>query len=172
MRIWSSLLRNPTSNLHGFDSFEGLPESWDLSLEKGHFAMDGSVPVIDDSRVSFVKGWFSETLPQYVLPPHEQLFVNFDADRYSSTKTVLDLSVFRQFPSPRARIEGLRWVLVGDRVDIPSRRGLPGIEARVISAHVGLVDVRIASSGYARLPRAHNEARDSNETRRTGRGRG
>lgn len=90
MRIWSSLLRNPTSNLHGFDSFEGLPESWDLSLEKGHFAMDGSVPVIDDSRVSFVKGWFSETLPQYVLPPHEQLFVNFDADRYSSTKTVLD----------------------------------------------------------------------------------
>ncbi|MGB9454581.1 MAG: TylF/MycF/NovP-related O-methyltransferase [Bryobacteraceae bacterium] len=90
MRIWSSLLRNPKSNLHGFDSFDGLPESWDLSAEKGHFAMEGTVPVIEDSRVSFFKGWFSETLPQYVLPPHERLFVNFDADLYSSTKTALD----------------------------------------------------------------------------------
>jgi len=90
MRIWSRLLRNPRSNLNGFDSFEGLPESWDISYEKGHYAMDGAVPVIEDSRVSFFKGWFSETLPQYVLPPHERLFVNFDADLYSSTKTVLD----------------------------------------------------------------------------------
>jgi len=90
MRIWSSLLRNPGSKLHGFDSFEGLPESWDLSAEKGHFAMEGAVPAIDDSRVSFFKGWFSETLPRYVLPTHERLFVNFDADLYSSTKTVLD----------------------------------------------------------------------------------
>jgi hypothetical protein len=89
MRIWSRLLRNPKSNLHGFDSFEGLPESWDLSAEKGHFSTDGAVPVIEDSRVSFFKGWFSETLPQYVLPPHERLIVNFDADLYSSTKTVL-----------------------------------------------------------------------------------
>jgi len=90
MRIWSSLLRNSRSNLHGFDSFEGLPESWDLSAEKGHFAMQGAVPLIDDPRVSFFKGWFTETLPRYVLPTHEQLVVNFDADLYSSTKTVLD----------------------------------------------------------------------------------
>jgi hypothetical protein len=90
MRIWSKLLRNRNSKLHGFDSFEGLPESWDLSAEKGHFAMGGSLPAIEDPRVSFFKGWFRETLQEYVLPPHEQLFVNFDADLYSSTKTVLD----------------------------------------------------------------------------------
>lgn len=90
MRIWSGLLRNPKSKLQGFDSFEGLPESWDLSAEKGHFAMNGAIPVIDDPRVSFFKGWYSETLPRHVLPTHEQLFVNFDADLYSSTKTVLD----------------------------------------------------------------------------------
>jgi hypothetical protein len=90
MRIWSHLLHNPKSTLHGFDSFEGLPESWDLSAEKGHFAMGGTVPVIEDSRVSFFKGWFNDTLAQYVLPPHERLFVNFDADLYSSTKTVLN----------------------------------------------------------------------------------
>jgi hypothetical protein len=90
IRTWSGLLRNPRSNLHGFDSFEGLPESWDLSAPKGDFASGGAVPVIDDSRVSFFKGWFSETLPHYVPPAHEQLFVNFDADLYSSTKTALD----------------------------------------------------------------------------------
>ena len=27
-RYWSKLLRNPASILHGFDSFEGLPEAW------------------------------------------------------------------------------------------------------------------------------------------------
>jgi O-methyltransferase len=90
MRIWSGLLRNPKSNLQGFDSFEGLPESWDLSAEKGHFATGGAIPVIDDSRVSFYKGWYSETLPRYVPPAHERLFVNFDADLYSSTRTVLN----------------------------------------------------------------------------------
>jgi len=72
MRIWSRLLRNPRSTLHGFDSFEGLPESWDLSAEKGHFALDGAIPVIEDSRVSFSKGWFSETLPKFVLPPRKR----------------------------------------------------------------------------------------------------
>jgi O-methyltransferase len=90
LKIWSRLLRNSKSNLHGFDSFDGLPESWDLRLEKGHFALNGALPVKDDSRVSFFKGWFSETLPEYVLPPHERLFVNFDADLYSSTRTALD----------------------------------------------------------------------------------
>lgn len=40
--------------------------------------------------MSFFKGWFSETLPQYVLPAHEQPVVNFDADLYSSTRTVLE----------------------------------------------------------------------------------
>jgi hypothetical protein len=27
-RYWSPLLKNPESMLHGFDSFEGLPENW------------------------------------------------------------------------------------------------------------------------------------------------
>ena len=90
MRTWSGLLRNPKSRLHGFDSFEGLPESWDLIAGKGAFARDGAIPVIDDPRVSFFKGFFNETLTGYNPPAHEQLFVNLDADLYSSTKTVLD----------------------------------------------------------------------------------
>jgi len=90
MRSWCRLLRNPLSKLHGFDSFEGLPESWELAIEKGRFATGGSIPVVDDPRVQFFKGWFSDTLPEYILPAHKCLFVNFDADIYSSTKTVLD----------------------------------------------------------------------------------
>lgn len=90
MRIWSRLLQNPASRLHGFDSFEGLPESWDLDAPKGYFATDGAVPVIADSRVSFFKGRFHESLARYALPAHDQLVVNFDADLFSSTKIALD----------------------------------------------------------------------------------
>lgn len=89
IRKWSQLLHNPSSKLHGFDSFEGLPKSWE-GVDKGRFTTGGSIPEIDDPRVSFFKGWFSDTLPKYKLPSHDVLFVTFDADLYSSTKTVLD----------------------------------------------------------------------------------
>jgi len=88
-RYWSKLLRNRNSKLHGFDSFEGLPERWLPHRQKGHFATGGSVPQIDDDRVEFFKGWFHETLPNYMCPPHEVLVINLDADLYSSTISVL-----------------------------------------------------------------------------------
>lgn len=90
LRYWSKLLRNPAAALHGFDSFEGLPTDWILDRPAGHFANGGEPPAIDDPRVSFFKGWFSETLPGYSPPGHESLVVNVDADLYSSTVTVLD----------------------------------------------------------------------------------
>jgi O-methyltransferase len=87
-RYWSNLLRNPESKLHGFDSFEGLPEDW--AFPKGYFNVDGQLPQIDDPRVQFFKGWFNETLPNYKLPPHEELVLILDADLYSSTIFVLN----------------------------------------------------------------------------------
>lgn len=92
MRHWSHVLRNPESRLHGFDSFEGLPEDFDIPggrYEKGHFDVGGQLPVIDDSRVTFIKGWFENVLPTYTLPPHDQLVITLDADLYSSTALVL-----------------------------------------------------------------------------------
>lgn len=89
-RYWSRLLSNPKSNLHGFDSFEGLPEDWTGVLAKGIFDVGGEVPKIDDPRVRFFKGWFEQTLPDYRFPAHEVLVAVLDADLYSSTKTVLD----------------------------------------------------------------------------------
>jgi len=88
MRFWASELSHPEAVLHGFDSFEGLPESggpW----KKGQFASRGVVPQVGDDRVKFYKGWFSETLPTYTVPEHEALVINMDADLYSSTIYVL-----------------------------------------------------------------------------------
>jgi hypothetical protein len=90
IRYWSERLRNPDSRFHGFDSFEGLPESWNMLFKKGLFSTNGQAPQIDDARVQFFKGWFEDTLPQYTPPPHDQLVINIDADLYSSTKLVLN----------------------------------------------------------------------------------
>lgn len=87
-RYWSRLLRNPASNLHGFDSFEGLPEKWG-TMPKGTFSQDGKIPQVDDPRVKFFKGRFQDTLPQYEPPVHDVLVLNLDADLYSSTALIL-----------------------------------------------------------------------------------
>ncbi len=91
MRYWSSALKHPEARLHGFDSFEGLPEDLDMDgpYVKGVFDVQGRIPQIDDPRVEFFKGWFEEVLPTYQLPDHEVLVVVIDADLYSSTRCVL-----------------------------------------------------------------------------------
>jgi hypothetical protein len=90
IRFWAKQLTHPASVLHGFDSFEGLPEPWSVASPEGSFSTGGVLPEVDDPRVSFHKGWFEDTLRDYKVPPHEVLFVALDADLYSSTKTVLN----------------------------------------------------------------------------------
>ena len=88
IRYWANALKHPESRLHGFDSFEGLPEDggpW----QKGQFSTSGQTPVVDDPRVQFFKGWFDRTLPTYQLPAHDVLVINVDADLYNSTIYVL-----------------------------------------------------------------------------------
>lgn len=87
-RYWAKLLKHPDSCLHGFDSFEGLPEAWS-DCPKGMFSTGGALPRIDDSRVCFFKGWFDQTLPSYEPPSREVVILNMDADLYSSTGYVL-----------------------------------------------------------------------------------
>lgn len=132
MRIWSRLLTNPHSVLHGFDSFEGLPEDWEPVFPRGAFDTQGCVPAIDDPRVQFFKGWFRDTLPTYTLPEREVMIVNVDADLYSSAHEILtfleprfragDFLYFDEFcvPQDEARAfrellarSGLRFELVG-----------------------------------------------------------
>ena len=55
----------PEDQVYGFDSFEGLPEDWNISHnekfnkhKKGYFAID--IPSIDNPRIHFVKGFFDK----------------------------------------------------------------------------------------------------------------
>lgn len=92
---WAERLKHPDTRLIGFDTFDGLPETWNDDYQKGHFSVGGDLPRIDDSRVSFERGLFSDTLPHVTLPEHDLLVLNLDADLYSSTKYVLDTLVDR-----------------------------------------------------------------------------
>jgi len=93
IEFFAKLNKHPESRFYGFDSFEGLPEDWTERDKKGAFNVGGSIPKIDDSRVSFVKGWFQNTLPDFLAknPPNKNLVVHYDADIYSATLYVLML---------------------------------------------------------------------------------
>ena len=78
LRQWTGLLRDRQTRFFGFDSFEGLPENWVLSCGKGAFDVHGSLPTINDPRVTLHKGWFSDTLPGFIqeFTPEEQLILH------------------------------------------------------------------------------------------------
>jgi hypothetical protein len=77
------------ATVHGFDSFEGLPEKWREGFDEGTFKMNG-LPRVRDNVVLH-KGWFDETVPRFAEQhPGPIAFLHMDADLYSSTKTVFD----------------------------------------------------------------------------------
>jgi O-methyltransferase len=84
---WCALNQNAGSRFFGFDSFEGLPEDWHSGKRRGAFSTGGKVPEIADPRVSFVAGWFQESLRGFVASyrPQSQLVIHVDCDLYSST---------------------------------------------------------------------------------------
>lgn len=88
LRWWTRNLTNPDARFHGFDSFEGLPERWNQFVGPGDFALEAT-PSFDDSRVALEVGWFSDTLPTFDVPQHDQLIVNIDSDLYSSAVEVM-----------------------------------------------------------------------------------
>lgn len=88
----------PGRSIHGFDSFEGLPEDWPGRHEaKGHYAQSG-LPAVP-AGVTLHKGWFDATLPPYLAGTGEQVaLLHMDADLYSSTRTVLNMLADRLRP--------------------------------------------------------------------------
>jgi len=91
MRAWSAINQHPDSRFFGFDSFEGLPEQWGAGNPKGTFSVAGQLPVINDPRVQFIKGWFQQSLPGFLraYEPRARQVLHLDADLYSSTLFVL-----------------------------------------------------------------------------------
>lgn len=82
----------PNKIFHGFDTFTGLPEEWDMGHKKikaGHFYLD-KMPNVE-KNVILHKGLFKNTIPEWQTKYKEKIsFINIDCDLYSSTKTVLE----------------------------------------------------------------------------------
>jgi O-methyltransferase len=97
IQYWMELNLNHDSRFFGFDSFEGLPEDWRPGSPKGRFDVGGLTPVVDDRRVTFVRGWFEDTIPQFVnsFSSNNRLVLHLDADLYGSS--MLALTYFTPF---------------------------------------------------------------------------
>ena len=82
--------RMPGRALHGFDSFEGLPEDWTGWTQKeGSFGGEGLPSVADN--VTLVHGWFEDSLGPFLETNDAPVaLIHIDSDLYSSAKTVLD----------------------------------------------------------------------------------
>ena len=108
---WVKRNSHPGSRFTGFDTFEGLPEDWG-GFSKGAMSTNSQVPQLDDKRVSFIKGLFQDTLPDFVkaLDKTKRKVIMMDADLYTSTLFTLttlapflekgDIVLFDQFNVP------------------------------------------------------------------------
>jgi hypothetical protein len=81
----------PKRPIHGFDSFEGLPETWTSRFDRGHFAQP--TPTVKDN-INLHVGWFNDTLPKFLTTNIKVktpiALLHIDGDLYSSAKTFLD----------------------------------------------------------------------------------
>jgi hypothetical protein len=86
------VLRDLTvQQIHAFDSFDGLPEDWEMSdeyvVKAGDFKYDKPKGF---NNVIFHEGWFEDTIPEWKNKyPAKISFLHIDSDLYSSAKTVL-----------------------------------------------------------------------------------
>lgn len=83
--------QNTNKIVYGFDSFEGLPETWSQRYKKGHFKL----PVLPkvNSNVELIKGWFDKTILEFkdIHKNFKAAFIHVDCDLYSSTQTIFGL---------------------------------------------------------------------------------
>lgn len=109
--------RNP--EVHGFDSFEGLPEAWNAAEGAGAYSTRGARPRISNAILH--PGWFQDTLPAFLERYDGPVrLLHVDCDLHSSTRTVL---------------QGLRHRIVpGTVIVFDDLLGYPGYEAHELRA--------------------------------------
>jgi O-methyltransferase len=108
---WAENQQHRESRFIGFDTFTGLPEDWNL-FKQGSMSAGGKFPELADSRCTFNKGLFQETLPHFLMDyvPDKRNVIHMDADLYTSTLYVLttlapflrkgDIVIFDEFGVP------------------------------------------------------------------------
>lgn len=86
-------------SVHGFDSFEGLPEDWSGNkMSAGYFDRGGKLPKVP-ANVTLHAGWFNRSLPRFVAAhPGDAAFLHVDCDLYSSTVDVFSAFADRIVP--------------------------------------------------------------------------
>lgn len=83
--------------VHGFDSFQGLPQDW-LNRPAGLLSTGLELPDVP-TNVELHPGWFQDSLPPFLAQhPGPVRLVNLDSDIYDSAKTVLSLLTPRLTP--------------------------------------------------------------------------
>lgn len=111
---WLILNSHTGSRFYGFDTFTGLPERWQKFsdvIEEKAFDAGGVVPSFTDTRVTFYKGLFQETLPGFLRDYRavRPLVIHIDCDLYSASLYALTqidsiakpgtVLIFDEFPS-------------------------------------------------------------------------
>jgi len=81
-----------TSDLvHGFDSFQGLPEDWTHFQRQGRFSLDNTAPRFEEPNIRIHHGLFRDTLPDFLAQNGATVrLLHIDCDLYSSTREVLE----------------------------------------------------------------------------------
>lgn len=95
----------PDKIIHGFDSFEGLPEKWSSGHSGANYSVfwdkhsfNTDMPIVLEN-VQLHKGFFEESLPVWREAFSGPIsFIHIDCDLYSSTKTTLDMLADRMIP--------------------------------------------------------------------------
>jgi hypothetical protein len=79
----------PHLQVHGFDSFEGLPVDWRPGFAKGFFKTQ--IPKFRNRNIQLHVGLFQQTVPSFIDKLDKPItLAHIDCDLYSSTKCVLD----------------------------------------------------------------------------------
>lgn len=95
-RWWLANNKNEKSQFFGFDTFEGLPESYG-SFGKGSMAATLESLNITDTRASFYKGLFQDTVVPFLenYKSDRRKLIHLDADLFSAT--IFSLSQLYRF---------------------------------------------------------------------------
>lgn len=118
-RWWLQHNKNPDSSFYGFDTFEGLPESFG-SYGKGAMAVALEALNIHDPRASFHKGLFQDTLIPFLdqYKKGKRKLIHIDADLFTATLFSLsqlyrvmqdgDIILFDEFAVPRHEFQAFK----------------------------------------------------------------
>ena len=80
----------PQVEIHGFDTWQGLPENWSGHMVVGDFSTQGVIPPVREG-VTLHKGFFNETLPLWLeAHPDMPIYgISVDCDLYNGSMDVL-----------------------------------------------------------------------------------